>query len=328
MKKYGLLIILFIIGIVIIVLNKEQHNYIKVGKLYINEIVASNKISYETSDGEYHDYIEIYNDYESDINLEGYSLTDNLAESRKWIFPDITIKSHGYLLILASGINDCNDKDLCQANFKLNKDGEMVTLIDKTGNIISRVTYPKLNSDMSYSYIKGNYEITNPTPYKENVLSTNNKNNKGDLKLEITEYMTHNKSISYLSNGKFYDWIEIHNLSGEVSLANVSISDDSNNLNKYMLPDVTIKKDEYKVIYLTGGEKVDDYLCANFKLSDNDKEIILSFNNKILDKVNIVKLNDNMSYGKDKDKWYYYYLPTPGNINNTSKVEVIDSGDS
>lgn len=328
MKKYGLLIILFIISIFIVILNKDQENYIKVGKLYINEIVASNKNTFESKDQDYHDYIEIYNGYGSDINLEGYSLTDNLAESRKWIFPNITIKSHDFLLIFASGNNNCEDKELCQANFKLNKDGEMVTLIDKTGNIISRVTYPKLNSDISYSYINRKYEITNPTPYQENILSTNKKNSDRDYQLEITEYMTHNKSISYLSNGKFYDWIEIHNLGDDTTLSNISISDDSNNLNKYILPDVTIKKDEYKVIYLTGGEKVDDYLCANFKLSDNDKEIILSFNNKVLDKVNIVLLNDNMSYGKYEDKWYYYYLPTPGNINNTSKVEVIDSGNS
>ena len=326
MKKYGMLLILFIIGIMIVILNKNHENYIKVGKLYINEIVASNKYTFESNDKDYHDYIELYNGYGSDINLEGYFLTDNLVESRKWIFPDITIKSHDYLLILASGNDNCEDKELCQTNFKLSKDGEMVTLIDKTGNIISRVTYPKLNSDMSYSFINGKYVITNPTPYKENILSTNKKNNNSEYKIEITEYMTHNKSISYLSNGKFYDWIEIHNLSDDTTLANVSLSDDSNNLNKYILPDVIIKKDEYKVIYLTGGEKVDDYLCANFKLSDNDKEIILSFNNKVLDKTKIVLLNDNMSYGKYEDKWYYYYLPTPGSINNTSKVEVIEYG--
>ena len=231
-----------------------------------------------------------------------------------------------YLLIFASGNDNCEDQKLCQTNFKLSKDGEMVTLIDKTGNIISRVTFPKLNSDMSYSYINGKYEVTSPTPYKENILITNNKNNNNDYHLEITEYMTHNKSISYLSNGKFYDWIEIHNLSDDTTLANVSLSDDSNNLNKYILPDVTIKKDEYKVIYLTGGEKVDDYLCANFKLSDNDKEIVLSYNNKVLDKVDLVTLKDNMSYGKYEDRWYYYYLPTPGSINNTSKVEVIEDG--
>lgn len=328
MKKYGLLIVLFIIGIMIIIFYRQDGNYIKVGKLYINEIVASNKNTYQSSDNEFHDYIEIYNGYGNDINLEGYYLTDNLAESKKWVFPNITIKSHDYLMVLASGINSCEDNTLCQANFKLNKDGEMVTLIDNTGNIISRVTYPKLNSDISYSYINGKYEVTIPTPYKENILNNKNNENNGDYQIEITEYMTHNKSISYLSNGKFYDWIEIHNLSSDINLGGVSISDDSNNLNKYILPDITIKKDEYKVIYLTGGEKVDDYLCANFKLSDNDKEIILSYNDKILDKVNIVKLDDNMSYGKDIDKWYYYYLPTPGSINNTSKFEVLNNGDS
>ena len=328
MKKYGLLIILIIIGIVIIILNKDDRNYIKVGNLYISEIVASNKNTYQSSDMEYYDYLEIYNGNNYDINLSGYYLTDNLAEFKKWSFPDVTIYSHEYLIVLASGVNICDNKELCHTNFKLSKDGEIVTLIDKSGNIISRVTYPKLNSDISYSYINGKYEITLPTPGKENVLSIlKNKENK-NYQLEITEYMTHNKGMNYLTNGKYYDWIEIHNLGDDISLLNLSLSDEFDNLDKYIFDDVIIKKDEYKVIYLTGGDKIDNYLCANFKLSDNDEELILSFDNKVLDSVKIVKLEDNMSYGKLDNKWYYFYLPTPGSSNDTSKVEVIDFGNS
>ena len=74
-----------------------------------------------------------------------------------------------------------------------------------------------------------------------------------------------NKSMNYIRNGKYYDWIEIHNLSDDISLLNVSITDDEKNLNKSMLPDVIIKKDEYKVIYLTGGEKVDGFVTTSFK---------------------------------------------------------------
>lgn len=322
MKKYGLLIILFIIGIVIVILNKQDGNYIKVGNLYISEILASNKSSYQSSDKEFYDYLEIYNNSGHDINLEGYSLTDNLAEPRKWQFPNITIASHEYILIFASGNDKCENKDFCQTNFKLAKDGEMITFIDRDGNIISRVPYPKLNSDISYSYINGSYQITVPTPLKENKV-LEKKNESKNFQLEISEYITHNKSINYLSNGKYYDWIEIHNLGEDVNLLNVSLSDDINNLNKFIFPDIDLKKDEYLVVYLTGGDIVENTLTANFKLSDEDKKIILSYNEKILDSVDVVKLDDNISYGKKDNKWYYYYLPTPGKVNNTSSTEVM-----
>ena len=91
-----------------------------------------------------------------------------------------------------------------------------------------------------------------------------------------------------------------------------------------MLPDQTIKKGEYLVIYLNGGKDVEGSITANFKLSDKDKKIILSGNGKIIDEVGIVPLEKNMSYGLKNDKWLYFYTPTPGRENNTSGVERID----
>ena len=68
---------------------KPDDSYIKSGGLFINEIVASNSYSYKDNDGEYSDYIEIYNDNNYDINLNGYRLTDSIYEVNKWRFPNI-----------------------------------------------------------------------------------------------------------------------------------------------------------------------------------------------------------------------------------------------
>ena len=91
-----------------------------------------------------------------------------------------------------------------------------------------------------------------------------------------------------------------------------------------MLPDKVIKKGEYLVIYLNGGKEVEGSIAANFKLSDNDKKIILSGNGKIIDEVTIVPLEKNMSYGLKDGKWLYFYTPTPGKVNNTYGVERVD----
>ena len=96
-----------------------------------------------------------------------------------------------------------------------------------------------------------------------------------------------------------------------------------------MLPDQVIKKGEYLVIYLNGGKDVSGSITANFKLSDKDKKIILSGQGKIIDEVEVVKLEKNMSYGLKDGKWLYFYTPTPGKENNTEGVERKDvNGDT
>lgn len=320
MKKEGLIIIgLFIVGALLVYLFGGRGSFIKTGKLYINEIVASNSYTYKTKDDNYPDYIEIYNGYDYDINMEGYYLSDSVVETKKWIFPDITIKSHEYMLIFASGIDKCTDE--CHTNFKLSSEGETVTLLDKTGNIISRLTYPKLTNDTSFSFNGRDYIVTIPTPGKENSKEEIKKLNIKDYKITINEYLTHNKGSSYASDGGYYDFIELYNDGGkDLSLKGLSLSDDIDNLNKFMLPDVLIKKKDYLVIYMTDGKEIDG-VYANFKLSDNDKKIILSLDGEIIDEVDIVKLETNVSYGKKDDKWLYFMTPTPGKENNTYGVE-------
>ncbi len=324
MKKFLGIIVLFIIAIVLVLIFAKDDNYIKTSNLYISEIVASNSYTHKDKDGEYSDYIEIYNDYDYDINLLNYHLTDSMYESDKWTFPEITIAAHEYMLVYASGKNKCHEKDNCHLNFKLKKEGETISLIDDTGNIINRVNFNNLNSDESISFIKNKYVITIPTPGMENKLEKIDKD-KSKYTININEYLSHNKGFNYANDGASYDFIEIYNYGdNDVNLKGLSLSDNEDNLNKYIFPEIIIKKKEFLVIYLTGGKEIENNIYANFKLSDTDKEIFLSIKGSIIDKIPVVKLKDNMSYGKVDDKWYYFYIPTPGKENNTKKIERID----
>ncbi len=327
MKKYLIIIGLFIISFVLVYLFGRDNNYVRVNNLYINEIVASNSYTYKDSDMEFSDYIEIYNDNDYSVNLSGYRLTDSIFEQNKWIFKDIEIDAHEYLIVYASGKNRCDDKLNCHTNYKLKKDGETISLIDNTGNVISRVSYKNLNSDESLSFIDNKYVVTIPTPGAKNVLKEKEKNN---YSVYINEYMSHNKNFNYSSDGNSYDFVEIYNYGDkDINLSGLSLSDNIDNLNKYIFPDKIIKSHEYLVVYLTGGIEIDNYLYANFRLSDNDKELILSSDNKIIDKVDVVKLKDNTSYGKKDDKWYYFYIPTPGYENNSKRYErIINDGNT
>ncbi|MBP5684732.1 MAG: lamin tail domain-containing protein, partial [Bacilli bacterium] len=234
MKKVGLIIILFAISIILVYLFYDDKDYIKTGNLYISEIVSSNSYTYKNEDGEYVDYIEIYNGNSYDVDLLNYHLTDSIVDTNKWTFPSITIKSHEYMIIYADRKNTC--ESTCHTSFKLNKEGETLSLIDDTGNIISRVRYPKLSSDVSYSYVNKKYVITEPTPGKENIEVEIKSVDVSKYKIKINEYMTHNKSSNYVTNGGYYDFVELYNEGdSDLNIKGLSLSDNPENLNKFIL---------------------------------------------------------------------------------------------
>lgn len=290
-------------------------NYIKQGKLYINKILASNYSLYEDNEHEYHDLIEIYNGYDYQIKLNGYHLSDSEFEIDKWTFPDITINPKEHLIVYASGLDNCDIvKRVCHTNFKLSDKGETLTLTDKHGNIISKFTYPVQYTDVYYGFINNKYTYINGDGKSEYVAPKVN-----NYTLEITEYMTHNKRSHYDSYGNYFDFVEIHNNSGkDYKLEGLYISDDATNLKKYLIKETDLKKDEYLIIYLAGNStNYEDGIYADFKLSDDDEYIVISNGEKIIDKVKIVPLVDDVSYGKVGNKWKYFTTPTPGKINNT-----------
>lgn len=320
MKEYVKIIILFIIIILVVKFApKLNDNYIKKSKLYISEIMASNSYTIKDEDGDYSDYIEIYNGYNYKINLNGYYLSDDEYNPQKWMFPDIAVDSGEYILIYASG----KDKDY-HTNFKLNSEHEVIVFSDKSGNIISKVQYDDMLNDISYGYTKGKYIFSDhPTP-KEKNSDIELKENKQKYDIVINEYMANNKRNYYSEGGYYYDWVELYNNENKtVKINNLYLTDDINVLSKYKIPSVEIKSKEYLVIYLSGeSSKKNEDIYANFKISKGE-ELILSNGHVILDKVKIIELPENISYGKKDNKWYYFASPTPGYENNTAAHENL-----
>ena len=54
--------------------------------IVINEFVSSNNSIIQDIDGDYSDWIELYNQSDSDINLADYTLSDNQNTIDKWVF--------------------------------------------------------------------------------------------------------------------------------------------------------------------------------------------------------------------------------------------------
>lgn len=325
MKKIKIIIgILCLIILLFLAINiSKELNKIKMSKVYINEVVSNNKSIIRDS-GDYYDYIEIYNSSNESINLDGFYLSDDINDLKKWQFNDIILKEDDYLLVFASGLDFCSS--YCHTNFKLNDIGETIILSDNKGNILSKVDYPHLDRDIAYGYINNEYKIMNEaTPGYKNVNVEFQKSNLTNNDIEISEYITHNTRVNYDLYGNYYDWVELHNISSSiVTLENVYISDDENKLNKYKIPKTNLEKDEYLLLYFS-GENVDynDNIYVPFNIGDNDKYLILSDGENIITWVDIVKLKENMSYGKTSEGYKYFTTPTPGLENNTAYFDLV-----
>ena len=75
------------------------------GQIVINEASNTNKNYFEDEDGDFPDWIEIYNAGASPVNLSGYSLTDNVSNWDQWVFPDTVLNASERMIIYASGKN-------------------------------------------------------------------------------------------------------------------------------------------------------------------------------------------------------------------------------
>jgi len=143
--------------------------------LIINEFMASNNDTLEDPQGQFDDWIEIWNSGLEPIDVGGMFLTDNLSDPMKWRIPInmrsiTTIPARGYLLIWAD--EDSGDFGL-HANFKLNADGEEIGLFDRDGaTLIDSIIFPEQTRDISYGRDpESNGEIryfAKPTPGTEN----------------------------------------------------------------------------------------------------------------------------------------------------------------
>lgn len=72
-------------------------------QILINEVQTSNKSTLADEDGDYPDWLELYNAGTAEVNLDQYGLSDNPDEPFKWRFPSTYLEPGGHILVFASG---------------------------------------------------------------------------------------------------------------------------------------------------------------------------------------------------------------------------------
>jgi hypothetical protein len=75
------------------------------GQIVINEGSNKNAITILDEDGEYNDWIEVYNAGAEAIDLAGYSLTDDAGQPAQWVFPSYVLQPGDYMVVFCSSKN-------------------------------------------------------------------------------------------------------------------------------------------------------------------------------------------------------------------------------
>ncbi|MBO97774.1 MAG: hypothetical protein CMD34_02660 [Flavobacteriales bacterium] len=164
----------------------DFHQIPVISGLVINEVMAANFSKVADQDGEYDDWVELYNGGANDINLTGFYLSDNENILNKWMFPNITIASNDYLIIW------CDTAGTTQSGlhttYRLSADQEEVYLIDPSGTVLDAVHFVNMPVDLSYSRVpngSGPFVYQEPTYDMANssILSNNNIKTKGSFNI-------------------------------------------------------------------------------------------------------------------------------------------------
>ncbi|MDF2686335.1 MAG: hypothetical protein K0S55_1516 [Clostridia bacterium] len=297
----------------------------------INEIMAQNSLSLTDEDGDYSDWIEIINQGKDTVNLNNYSISNNADNPFKWRFPNISLKGGEILLLFASGKDRPSVSGQQHLSFKLEQIGETLILSDNNGALIDEIEYSDMKDNSSYTKdINQNIFIMT-----ENVTPgfTNNDEgaeeyyrviDKNKNSLVINEVMVQNNTYLPQDGGRYFDWIEVKNISKEpINLKNYYLSTGNSNLYLWQFPEKILNPDELFIVMASGETELDtlNYTHANFKLNSTDEELYLSTSEGVADAVRLHNIPPSCSYGRNKNKSGFFYIenPTPQGENNDGK---------
>ncbi len=139
-------------GLFILAFLCTVHGFAQVPKVFINELVAHNT-NVQDRFREYDDWVELYNDEDTAVNVGGMYFTDNLSEPKKVQilskYPSLTtIPAKGHKVFwFDKGSRQYASEHI---NLKLSVGGEQVGLYTTEGVVIDSVTFGVQRKNISY----------------------------------------------------------------------------------------------------------------------------------------------------------------------------------
>src|SRR5205823_3318011 len=122
------------------------------GQVVISEFMADNKTTLPDVDGQFSDWIEIYNTAATNVNLSGWALTDDPTHATRWTFPATNLTAKGFMVVFASSKNRAVPGAELHTDFSLRASGEYLGLLRPNGTVATEFapTFPAQSPDISY----------------------------------------------------------------------------------------------------------------------------------------------------------------------------------
>lgn len=291
-------------------------------QIILSEASSANTLYFADENGLCHDYVEIRNTGERDVNLQGWYLSDSSDKLKRWSFPEVVIPGGGYLTVHCSGENRRQDPAHLHTDFKLSSDGENVYLSRPDGHTVSMIEMPALQTDQACSLADGKWTVDlAPTPGAANTAEAAAQLNVaifGDKNsaLRINEIMAS-------PTEQEFDWVEIYNGSAQtVNLSGYGLSDSPDKPRKWQFPEGTsIQPGQYLGVFLSGGQdaSIAGFLNADFSLASmGGYTVTLSDpEGRVLDAAYVGRQYGGTAYGRmqGQNGFFFFETATPGTNN-------------
>jgi len=342
-NAFVLLILVALVALMIIISPWEptSHAYFSIGGatgggegtayysgLVISEVMSSNQTAMPDENGEFSDWVEIWNSSSHEIDLHNVGLSDDTL-SIKFLFPKVTLQPDERLIVICDKKNQAVAGKPLHAKFGLSSTGETIVLFDPDTLVIHSVKTPIMAADESYALLPsgawvqtGEYSpgYVNTTEghlaYRQDTLVT-------DGALVINEICPDPLSGYRDADGELCDWVELYNTTGSpVSLDNYALSDKENNPLKWRFPEgAMVAPYGYYIVYCSGKEVIagpTDVPHANFRLSAEHDVVVLSDSRgRLVDRVTIDNIPEDASYARNEDGSFSIHLRTTPQLPNT-----------
>ncbi|MBR1456658.1 MAG: CotH kinase family protein [Oscillospiraceae bacterium] len=277
----------------------------------ISEVMASNKATLADENGDFPDWVELYNAGGAPVRLQGWTLQ---RDGGSYALPDLSLGAGEYCLLLSGQLD----------GMKIPAAGCTLRLVDAGGETADVWETPAMGEDESaYRAPDGSLVLTAfPSPGYVNGDEGYRLYQAGRAACEgepvIGEVMPYNDRCAAI-NWTYYDWVEISNpWQTPVSLAGYYLSDKGKDRLQYALPNKTLKPGESVVLYCSSEAIPVGNVNTGFSLNSTRETLYLSrADGSLADYVSLHDVPIGCSVGRRTGEGGFFYLdaPSPGKPN-------------
>lgn len=312
--------------------NLEDHE-----GLVISEVMSSNTSALPDENGNFSDWIELWNNSPHEMDLKGLTLS-NRSDRAKFIFPTHLLPADGRVIIFCDSHNQNDEGRPFHAKFKLSAIGCSVFLFSVSGRVLDSVVVPTLNANEIYA------RQEDGTFLKSELFSPGYANTQEGHEqylsayaitpgaLRINEIMATPRSGLRDEDGDLSDWVELHNTgTSNIELTNLALSDNPDRPVKWLFPEgAYIPPGGFYVVFCSGKNRLSPtgYPHTNFSLSGEGETITISTKQgQLVDRVQYPPMPIDQSYGLDPETglWRIYTVATPGAPNTAAGQAQAES---